>query len=64
FANRHPRIVATLKEAGYTKETVHDWMRNLATGNMTREEMKMMLRDEMIELRNENIQAREQSAQQ
>ena len=64
FANRHPRIVAALKEAGYTKETMHDWMRNLATGNMTKEEMKMMVKDEMIDLRQENIQAREQQTSQ
>ncbi|MBI4150558.1 hypothetical protein HY492_00360 [Candidatus Woesearchaeota archaeon] len=55
FAKRHPRIVNALKEAGYTQEDAHAWMKDLATGEMTVDEMRATLKDAMQDLEKEGV---------
>ena len=59
FETRHPRIVRALKNAGYTDADMHQWMRDLATGTMTPEQMKAIAQDAMQELKDSRIQVRE-----
>ncbi len=55
FAKKHPRVVKALKDAGYTSEDAHEWMRDLATGEITPEEMRATIKDAMQDLEKEGV---------
>ncbi len=55
FATKHPRVVRALKSQGYSDDDMHDWMRQLATGNMTKDQLRSLAEDAMQDLKESRI---------
>lgn len=62
FAERHPRIVRALREKGYTREDAERWIRDLATGELTQEQLREIAQDALQDLERVGIEIEDEQA--